>query len=303
VPDGFGVGIIVPIVKNRLGDVSSTSNYRGITLSPLLSKLFEHCILSKYSTFFTSSDLQFGFKKNLGCAYSVFVLHRCVEYFLMYGSSVYMAALDATKAFDRVNHIKLFHRLCDLGLPRYVIRLLINWYAKIVSVVQWDNCFSSYFTIKSGVIQGGVLSPTLFNIYVDCLAEMLTQSDLGCHVHGVYFGCLFYADDILLLSSSVGNLQKMLDLCYRIGSEFDIIFNAKKSSLFVVGKSCCSTVGSLRIGSEEIVWSQNLKYLGFQFKSGKWLQPVLDVPCAVFMLLLIRFIAILVLHQKCLECI
>jgi len=85
-----------------------------------------------------------------------------------------------------------------------------------------------------------------------------------------------------LLSSYVGNLQKMLDLCYRIGSEFDIIFNAKKSSLFVVGKSCCSTVGSLRIGSEEIVWSQNLKYLGFQFKSGKWLQTVLDVSMRPF---------------------
>ena len=56
-----------------------------------------------------------------------------------------------------------------------------------------------------------------------------------------------------------------MDLCYRIGSEFDI-FNAKKSSLFVVGKSCGSTVGILRIGSEEIVSSQNLKYLGFQFK-------------------------------------
>jgi len=57
----------------------------------------------------------------------------------------------------------------------------------------------------------------------------------------------------------------IMDLCYRIGSEFDI-FNAKKSSLFVVGKSCGSTVGILRIGSEEIVSSQNLKYLGFQFK-------------------------------------
>ena len=278
VPDGFGTGIIVPIVKNRLGDVTGSSNYRGITLSPLLSKLFEHCILNKYSSYFFSSDLQFGFKKNLGCNHAVFVLRQCVEYFSKHGSTVYMAALDATKAFDRVNHIKLFHRLHDLGLPVYVIRLMMNWYAKIVSVVQWDNCFSSNFAIKSGVRQGGVLSPVLFNIYVDCLAEALKQSDLGCHVRGVYFGCLFYADDILLLSASVGNLQKMLDLCYRKGSELDIIFNAKKSSLFVVGKSCLLAIDSLRIGGDEIVWSENLKYLGFQFKSGKWLQPVLDLP-------------------------
>ena len=63
-------------------------------------------------------------------------------------------------------------------------------YTKIVSVVQWDNYFSSYFVIKSGVRQGGVLLPILFNIYVDCLAESLRESDLGCHIHGVYFCCL-----------------------------------------------------------------------------------------------------------------
>ena len=51
----------------------------------------------------------------------------------------------------------------------------MNWYGNIISVVQWENYFSSYFAIKSGVRQGGVLSPTLFNIYVDCLAEMLQE--------------------------------------------------------------------------------------------------------------------------------
>jgi len=45
-----------------------------------------------------------------------------------------MAALDATKAFDRVNHIKLFHRMYNIGVPVHVIKLVMNWYAKIVSV-------------------------------------------------------------------------------------------------------------------------------------------------------------------------
>jgi len=101
-----------------------------------------------------------------------------------------MAALDVTKAFDQINHIKLFNRLYDVGIPVHIIRLIVNWYAKIASVVQWDNYFSSYFVIKSGVRHGGVLSPILFNIYVDCLAESLRESDLGCHIRGVYFGCL-----------------------------------------------------------------------------------------------------------------
>jgi len=146
VPDGFSTGIMVPIVKNRLGDVTSSSNYRRITSSLLLSKLSEHCIFNKYSSYFVSCDLKFGFKKNLGCCLCSSSVCRV---FLKHGSSVYMAALDATKAFDRVNRIKLFHRLHDLGLPVYVIRLLMHWYVKIVSVVQWNNCFSSYFAINN----------------------------------------------------------------------------------------------------------------------------------------------------------
>jgi len=51
VPDSFGVGTIVPIIKNRLGDVTDSSNYTGITLSPLVSKLFQHCILDKYNKY------------------------------------------------------------------------------------------------------------------------------------------------------------------------------------------------------------------------------------------------------------
>ena len=103
------------------------------------------------------------------------------------------------------------------------------------------------------------------------------MSDLGCHIHGVYFGCLFYADDIILLSASIGNLQKMLDLCYVTGSALDIVFNAKKSSLFVVGKCCPLTVDSLQIGDDDVVWHSELKYLGHLFQSGKVLKPVFHV--------------------------
>ena len=61
VPDAFGSGIIVPIIKDKSGDLSSVDNYRPITLSPVMSKLFESFILEKYSDCMKSDDLQFGF--------------------------------------------------------------------------------------------------------------------------------------------------------------------------------------------------------------------------------------------------
>jgi len=54
----------VPVVKDKLGDLSSVANYRPITLIPIISKIFEYCILHKYEHLFCSEDLQFGFKKN-----------------------------------------------------------------------------------------------------------------------------------------------------------------------------------------------------------------------------------------------
>ena len=80
-----------------------------------------------------------------------------------------------------------------------------------------------------GVRQGGILSPILFNVYVDSIILSLRQLDLGCHFYGMFIGCIMYADDLLLLSASVQSLQAMLDRCGEIGSELGIAFNASKT--------------------------------------------------------------------------
>ena len=87
VPDDFGLGVVLPIMKDTLGDVADVNNYRGtgITLSPVISKLFEYGVMEKYDTYFPENDQQFGFKKKMGCCHAVFVLRQCVEYFMSRG--------------------------------------------------------------------------------------------------------------------------------------------------------------------------------------------------------------------------
>ena len=83
--------------------------------------------------------------------------------------------------------------------------------------------------MKSGVRQGGVISCLLFNIYINELICKLKNSENGCYLNGVFAGCIFYADDVLLLSGSMIKLQKLLDLSIEYANEFSMKFNSKKS--------------------------------------------------------------------------
>ena len=74
--------------------------------------------------------------------------------------------------------------------------------------------FSNMLPIKSGVLQGSIMSPSLFNLYVDVIIAALSKAGYGCFVRKIYMGFIVYADDIILRSASVVALQKMLNICF-----------------------------------------------------------------------------------------
>ena len=76
--------------------------YRGITISPVISKVFESVLLFLYDNFLTSGTLQYGFKKHSGCTHALFTVDETVKYFTKRGSKVYCSFLDASKAFYKV---------------------------------------------------------------------------------------------------------------------------------------------------------------------------------------------------------
>ena len=81
VPDGFGRGIVIPLFKDKSGNVNSLDNYRGITLIPVIAKLFELIILDLSADCLITDDLQFGFKSNVGCANALFTFRSITDYF------------------------------------------------------------------------------------------------------------------------------------------------------------------------------------------------------------------------------
>ena len=102
---------------DKHGDASRLENCRGITLCSVLAKLFEMCLLDKFGKFLCSHDLQFGFKVGMGCSHAVYVVQQVINYFNKRGSTVYIAALDASKAFDRIDHKILVNKLLHRDVP------------------------------------------------------------------------------------------------------------------------------------------------------------------------------------------
>jgi len=141
----------------------SCDDFQGIAISPIISKVFEHCVLDRFQNFFLSSDAQFGFKKGVGCSNAIYytvctIVGRIIEG----GDTVNICAID--KAFDKVNHSSLFMKLMKRYIPIELLQLLENWLSDSTAGVKWGNSWSQIFKISSGVRQGSVLSPFLLMI-------------------------------------------------------------------------------------------------------------------------------------------
>lgn len=270
VPTAFLHGIVIPVIKNKRGDTTVTDNYRPITLSTCLSKLFELCIIELYGNKMITSPLQFGFKKKLGTMHAMYVLNNTVQYFVNSGSTVNVALLDISKAFDTVDHNMLIKRLVDIGLPPNVVLLLSKWYSGCMAWVRWGTCFSRAYNVTSGVRQGGILSPLLFNVYMNVVIERLEQSGLGCRIGTQYIGCIMYADDLLLLSTSTVCLQNMVNLCVsEVTSNLKMSFNATKSCILRFGPRVGNRCTSVCINDTDIPYVDRAKYLGVMLQSAK----------------------------------
>ena len=239
-PAGLLISSLVPIPKNKRGNKCDSENYRQIAISSLMGKLFDSIVLEEQQDSLFTDLLQFGFKKKSSTVVCTSLLKETIEYYNENNTDCYLLLLDASKAFDRVEYMKLFNTLRDRKMCPLVLRLLMNMYINQQIQVKWNSTMSMKSSISNGVKQGGCLSPNLFSVYLNKLIEILRNCNIGCRYGNHYMGVYCYADDLSLLSPTFTGLQEMLKICELYANNYDIIFNAKKSQLLYFG--CNSSI-------------------------------------------------------------
>ena len=98
-----------------------------------------------------------------------------INYYINNDSCIYICMLDASKAFDRVNHFSLFNKFKLRNLCPTILILLMCTYQRQSVMVNWNGEFSSTFSVRNGAKQGGILSPVLFTVYLDDLIDELRK--------------------------------------------------------------------------------------------------------------------------------
>ena len=130
---------------------------------------------------------------------------------------LYCAFIDYTvrKAFDTVEHKALWLKQYKLGLNSKLINVIKSMYGQIKSCVKYQGNISESFWYKSGLIQGEALSPFLFSLFVNDLEmELLNNTDRLYMLNMLHLCLRMYADDTVLFSESVSELQSILDTLF-----------------------------------------------------------------------------------------
>ena len=220
---------LVPLIKDKLGSLNSSKNYRTIAISSLILKLLDWIILILFGSKLGIDDLQFAYQPGVSANMCTWTVIETVSYFLRNGGNVYCCLMDMTKAFDLVKHSILFKKFLIAGLSVIFVRLLIFIYINQFANIRWNNSFSSIFSMTNGVRQGAILSGFAYCFYMNDLFSKLRKNKSGCWVRGTFLGILGYSDDSLLLAPSLDSLQEMIGICEEYAETHNLRFSTDKN--------------------------------------------------------------------------
>jgi len=154
-----------------------------------------------------------------------------------------------------------------------LLALMELWFHVSVTCVNWKGHLSAFYSLTAGVRQGGVLSPSLFAVYIDGIVDKVMNTDVGCYISATCCCIVLYDNDITLIAPSVSSaLQILLNACEEELLALDIYVNQKKPMCIRIDRRFSVQCAELVTASGgRLRWVDRCRYLGVYFTSGCWL--------------------------------
>jgi len=253
--------IVIPIHKKK--DKLDCANYRGISLLCHSSKIFSSIILQriKKRTEEILSEAQAGFRANRSTIDQIFALRQMAEKYEEFGKELYVCYIDFRKAFDSVWRKGLWKVMRHYGYPEKIVRILENAYKDTFSAVRVDGELSEWFATIVGVLQGCVLSPLLFNIFLELVMAMaLDGAEEGAVIGGEMIADLRFADDIALLAEQTRGLQELLTRVVETSQKMGMAINVTKTENQFLGWG--DRKFRVEVDGQQLEQTEDFVYLG-----------------------------------------
>jgi len=248
---------VIPLYKK--GNKEDPANYRPISLTCILCKSLEHIVSSNLSAHFNKYnilyDLQHGFREKRSCETQLLQLIDDLARNMSSGQQTDLILLDFSKAFDKVNHLKLLFKLQEHGVDKDTLSWIKSFLIGRTQRVALDGELSSEVPVTSGVPQGSVLGPLLFLLYINDLPKSITSQ------------VRLFADDtaVYLTINNMHDchtLQEDLDKLMKWEHLWDMEFNPSKCQVLNITRNKSKFSFNYRLHGQILETVDNAKYLG-----------------------------------------
>ena len=271
-PELWDITNITPIPKS--GDLSNPENYRGISLTSIISKTFNRMLLNRIRDH-VDPLLRFnqnGFRQGRGTVGQILALRRLLEGVQARKLPAVLTFVDFRKAFDSIHRGKMCKILLSYGIPEKIVSAISNMYDTTKARVISPDGETEEFDIQAGVLQGDTLAPFLFIIVLDyCLRQAIPEDkaqELGFtitprqsrRIGKETITDLGFADDLALLSDTVDQAQELLLALERHAAKIGLQINSKKTEYMSFNQS--SNVPISTLNGSKLQKVHNFKYLG-----------------------------------------